>query len=1110
MSLPMFFEPNQGQTAPQVEFLARGAGYGLFLTADEAVLQLQPSAVSSERLGPAWQLAARSSQPAPSSVIRMRLAGANASAHVSGASPLPGKSSYYIGSDPAKWHQNIPQFARVEYSGVYPGVDLDYYGNQGQLEYDFRVAPAADPNQIALSFNGATAHIVTPDANDPNGSGDSGDLVLSTANGDVRFHAPVIYQQDGNLQKPVAGGFRLLAGNKIGFTVGAYDHSRELVIDPVLSYSTYLGGGGESATYVAIGPDNNVYLAGSTTSANFPTLNPYQPTLEGAQNIFIAVINPTQSPDLQLLNATYLGGSGSDTAAGIGVNSAVSGLSGAPPAGYDVYVAGYTTSPDFPTSVGNSSSGTLAPFQSALPTGTGAGTTHGFVTRLNINISPVTGTTTSTLFYSTYLAGTNAAGNASDTITGLAIDGVGDAFVTGITTSTDDYTHGFPANPNGYQLQSYAPNQFLVSEIKTTYAGAGSMIYSTYFGGGNPQTGQAVGGGIAIDTTPNIYITGGTNFLGAPGANPTTEPSFPLYNAQQTCLDQVGATSNCANNSANLDGFVAKLSPQFSGSQSLVYSTYIGGAGNDIGNGIAVDTSGNAYVTGSTNSSDWECECTGFQPSFAGALNPGTQTYNTNAFIAKIGSLSGTTYPLTYFTYIGGGGPDAGNAIQVDTQQAAHVTGVTSSQNPPLPVTTSPIQSTYGGNQDAFVGLIGTTLSGVGAGDYLTYLGGSAPDRGTGIALATDGSGATFVAGTTQSSQSDTPPFPITLATALQPQLIGTQNAFLSKIGPASKISVTVPTSGPSPNPVAAGTPVNFTFYIYNYGPDNAVNVAFDATVTVNPSSGLVSSSATVTNVGGGSCNPAQGQGTFIPCSIPTLTACTTTVNCTTYATVQVTVTASATATPPANTIIVFGAAGANGVAVGTQPGSTASQTANVDDFKIEAAPTDATVSAGTPATIQVAFCPSNSSTVYSGTITPSDTISPTMVTSPSPTFYPTSVTLSGGACETTLLTIPTVARPVTTGSLFHRGVFYATWLPIGGLSLVGLGIGAGRKRRRWLAQLALVLIAGAILLELGCGGKSASNPATGGTQPGPYQVTITGSAGSGAVHTAQVTVNVT
>ncbi len=246
VSLPLFFEANQGQTDARVKFMARGRGYGLFLTADEAVLELRRSAVSR--------------QPSASSVIRMRLAGANATSQVSGAQLLPGKSNYFIGNDPKKWRRNVPQFARVEYANVYPGVDLAYYGHQGQLEYDFRVAPGADPSRIAMSFEGASAHL------------DSGDLVLSTGQGDIRFHAPNLYQPNGSAQQPVNGRFLQLADNKIGFEIGAYDRRRELVIDPILSYSTYLGGSNiESGPKVAADSSNNIYVAGITFSTDFPT-----------------------------------------------------------------------------------------------------------------------------------------------------------------------------------------------------------------------------------------------------------------------------------------------------------------------------------------------------------------------------------------------------------------------------------------------------------------------------------------------------------------------------------------------------------------------------------------------------------------------------------------------------------------------------------------------------------------------------------------------------------------------------------------------------------------------------------------------------------------------
>src|SRR5258708_17441014 len=332
----------------------------------------------------------------------MRLDGANSSARVSGASLLPGKSSYFIGNDPSKWHRDIPQFARVQYESVYRGIDLVYYGNQGQLEYDFRVAPAADPAQIALRFSGASARI---------DSGKSGDLILATANGDVHFQAPHIYQQDGNNQQTIAGAFRQLADNKIGFAIGAYDHSRELVIDPVLSYSTYLGGSGtEALVSIAVDSSGNIYVAGTTDSADFPVTDSSAKT--GLKNIFISKINPTQTPaSAQLVFSHYLGGNGTDLAAGISVDS-----------NFNIYVAGTTTSTNFPTT------------SNAFQTTAAVAGTHGFLSVLKNSPGYA-------LTYSTYLAG-----NGTDLATGIAIDASAqNAFVTGDTTSTNPASDGFPA-----------------------------------------------------------------------------------------------------------------------------------------------------------------------------------------------------------------------------------------------------------------------------------------------------------------------------------------------------------------------------------------------------------------------------------------------------------------------------------------------------------------------------------------------------------------------------------------------------------------------------------------------------------------------------------------
>ena len=1060
-ALPLFFEPNQGQTAPQVKFLARGSGYSLFLTADEAVLRLQRSAVSRPP-------SAVSGQPSASSVIRMRLDGANSSARISGASPLPGKSNYFIGNDPSKWRSDVPQFARVEYKGVYPGVDLVYYGDQGQLEYDFRVAPSADPNQIALSFEGAAARI------------DSGDLLLSTEQGNVRFHAPRVYQQDGNTEKTIAGSFRQLADNRIGFAIADYDHSRELVIDPVLSYSSYLGGSGtESLVKVAVDANGLIYVAGSTNSADFPTdiaatnnpnNPPYQMNLAGTTNIFIAVIDPTRVPPLyscspqppdppymcyqQLVYATYLGGSGVDSLAGVAVDAA-----------FSIYVAGTTTSPNFPT--------TPSAFQQGPQSGT-----HGFLSKIgNVGVGNplVYG-----LVYSTYLAG-----NGTDQVTGLAIDASEEwAYVTGTTTSTNPASDNFPANPNGYQLQSNSPGppanpQFFASKIDTTFTGTASMIYSTYFGGGNPVNASATGGGIAVDPAPastvNMYITGTTNMLPT-GINGGL--GFPLQNAYQSCLDDPSATS-CSGSPTNTDAFVAKINPNQTGAQSLVYSTYVGGSGTETGVAIAVDTTGNAYITGKTNSTDWVSPGTGFQTSPGGGGNY-------DAFIAKIGNESSGVFPLNYFTYLGGSSDDFGQDIKVDSVQAAHVVGSTSSTD--LPVTTNTLQSQNAGGVDAFVAVIGTTLSGKGAGDIVTYLGGSGSDNGTGVAI--DLFGATYAAGDTVS-----PNFPFPLPpipnNPFQPALDGTAaDAFISKIGASSALAVTYPNTSPAPNPVAAGTQVAFTFDVTNNGPDNASQVVFNAVV---PNTGLASNATAKVTSGTGSCGTVQGQN--IACFIPTLAEGA-------QAVVEVDVTPAISAN--SKSISVSGSASANGGPFG----GLVSQMVNVVDFSIKASTSTPIINAGDTAVFQVTF-KSTSDQGYNATITPSQTTSPTMVTAPAPSFTPTTITLSGSASSTTNLSIATVARPITTGNLLRGRSLYAAWLPLAGLSLAGLGIGAGRKRRRWLAGVVLGVLAAIILLQSGCGSSSSSTTPTGGTAAGVYNITITGSAGSGASHNTVVQLQV-
>ena len=1026
----MFFEANQGQTDSRVKFLSRGHGYGLFLTADEAVLTLRRlSSVETRRA--AFSTASRNN------VINMRLDGANSAARVSGAELLPGKSNYFIGNDPSKWHRGVPQFARVNYESVYPGVDLTYYGNQGQLEYDFRVAPGADTSKIVLKFDGASAHL------------DGGDLVLSTSNGDVRFQAPYIYQADGKARKTVAGRFRPLADNKIGFEIGNYDHSRELVIDPALSYFTYLGGSlTESNTQVAIDAALNIYLAGSTASStDFPiTTGPAY--AGGATDVFVAKLNPAiPAPQSQLIYATYLGGNGDDNPAGLAVD-----VGGQP------YVAGTTTSSNFPT--------TTTAFQP-----TAAGPQHGFLTKLDAN-----GGLSLPTAYSTYLAG-----DGIDSVTGLAIDTRGHAFVTGTTTSKDPAT-GFPSTPSGFQLSSLATNQFFASKLDTNpgVSGDATMLYSTYFGGGSPQDAQVTGGGIAVDNSGNMYITGGTNFLFDPNINENPRvTNFPILNAQQACLDLGPTVITCDPNQTALDAFVAKINPNRAGTVGLTYSTYLGGSLDDVGLGVAVDGLGNAYVTGETLSPDWTAPVspapTPFQP-----LPGGNFVNNHDAFLAKIGNPTNTSavFPLTYFTYLGGGGDDIGQAIAVDSVQGAHITGTTNSGSD-FPIF-DPLQDqlSFGGSTDAFVAQILTTSSGKAPGDYVSFLGGSGQDRGVGIAI--DVNNTAYVAGETQSSNFPRPAAPPAPA-PFQSTPKG-QDAFLVRIGEISGFiepADTPPTA--SPNPASLGNQVTFTFTFVNQGPDPAAHVVFSGSF---PTAGVTFNSATATP--GGTC-PTPVSSTVL-CNIGPVP-------------VNATVTVSVVLTPTTGTtsLNVAPSLSANGgpfVAFQSVPNVA------VTDFAISAAPTSATINAGESVSYVVSLTPIPS---YSSAISVSDTGLPTASTG---TFTSTSVTISGNSAATTTLNITTTARPVTTGTLVHGAPLYATWLPVGGLSLLGLGLGAGVKRRRWLAGMLLGLLAGLIVLQAACGSSSSATTPTGGTPAGTYTIVITGSSGS-ASHNTRVTLNV-
>ncbi|HTZ95087.1 MAG TPA: SBBP repeat-containing protein [Terriglobales bacterium] len=1011
--LPLIFEKNQGQTDGRVRFVARGDGYGLFLTSQEAVLALRHASRGKRDF----------------SVVRMKLAGANPRFEVGGERQLPGKSNYFIGNDPAKWQRNVPQFAGVRYRDVYPGIDLVYHGNQGKLEYDFEIAPGAEPARVAMEFEGSRPRL-SPD----------GDLMLSLPGGDVAMQAPRAYQKVADREHIVPSRF-VLRNGEVGFEVGDYDRSRTLVIDPILSYSTYLGGSGNEACTLILGTStpisgcpavavdqaSNAYIAGSTESTDFPIPaggTPFQSTLKGTANVFVAKFNSTGSTEEF---ATYIGGSGVDTTAGIAVDLA-----------FNVVVTGNTSSSNFPTKNA---------FQASPLNTTNK---HIFVSKLD--------PTGSTLLYSTYLSGLGV-----DVATGVALDPGGNAYVTGTTTSTEVST-GFPSTTGSFQTApaSGSTIQFFLTKVNPNVAGVASVPYSTYFGGGNSlNTGPAaVGGGVAVDVDSNVYITGGTSFLHVGLSN-----DFPILNAYQGCLDQAGSTSDCSTTVSAYDIFVAKLNPTAITGTQLLYSTYVGAAGDDIGYGVAVDSSLNVYVTGSTSSNPFVVAGTGvFQSTYGGGAS--------DAFMVKLGPPTTTGnlqgyVPLLYSTYIGGGGTDVGLGITVDTIQGARLTGWTNSgetingvTTTPLLVLNNPVQAVYGGGAgDAFVARIDTTTTiQNAAGHYLTYLGGSGADYGTGIAV--DPQGASYVAGETQSPA---PSFP--LAAPFQSMLDGSSDAFLSKLGPILSLGVTVTAA---PTPVGVGNQATFTYTITNNG-DATNNVTFTDFL---PPTGASFVSATSSP---GTCGSASGG--LVLCNVGTM-------NSNATATETVILIPNAPTTPAGNPVPLTnnGSAGIGGSNQFNAPPATVT----VNDYTLTVSPAQATTPAGVPANFTATLTPTGAipnsvSIACSGLPTGATCVE---TTNPIPN-------LNQGPASTALV-INTTMRVTTTTELLRRGVLYAVLLPIGGLTFLGVGIGSGSKKRRALMGLLLGCFFGLVLLQAGCGSSSTTN--TTGTPAGTYVVTITAS----------------
>src|SRR5450432_4385926 len=616
LGVPLNFEANQGQTDSRVKFLSRGDGYSLFLTSHEAVFRLRPPAGAK----------------APPTVFRMELRGANRAARVTGADKLAGVANYYLGNDTKKWRSGITTYGKVKYQGIYPGVDAVFYGNQRQLEYDFVVAPGADPRQISLGLTGAEPSL-----------DHGGNVVLKLADGDLGLKKPVVYQNVAGEKKFVEASY-VIAGNKVGFRLGKYDRDQTLVIDPVFTYLTYLGGssvdriGGITGVGQVFSPNQalaidsagNVYVAGETLSTDFPLLNAYQSaTKTPGYAAFVSAINSTGSA---LLYSTYLGGSvsnggnpGSDIASSIAWDS----LDNA------VYVVGTATNSDFPVTPGA--------FQTKNPNGL----FFPFVAKFSASGQ----LTNSTLL--------GAGGAGYEYGLGVAADSLGQAYVVGFTQyihcTPQSLQNCFPTTPgavipgSNVAVDTNSGNGF-VSVLNPSLS---TLLYSTLLGDPNgASNGYGTEAfGVTVDPNGNFYVVGQTGAA----TLPVTSGAF-----QKTLVPSNGIP---------VVGFAAKFGPVSAKGASLLYLTYLEATGvsyGDLPGGVAADSQGNAYIGGYTNSPTF--------PVTPGAYNTACPLNGARlcpaAFVAKLNHTgtalvwSALVEPASFFS-----------AIQLDAQGNTYLIG---------------------------------------------------------------------------------------------------------------------------------------------------------------------------------------------------------------------------------------------------------------------------------------------------------------------------------------------------------------------------------------------------------------------------------------------------
>jgi hypothetical protein len=627
--LPLRFEANQGQMPPSVLYGALANGYHVLLGASGPSIEL-----GSHRVG-------------------MSLVHGNRAPKVEALDPLSTRTDYLIGNR-SQWHTGIRSYGRVRYSGVYPGIDVVYYGNQSQLEYDFVLAPGADPAAIRMQFRGADRLRVNAD----------GDLVVEAAGSEMVQRRPVVYQRDSSAagRHEVTTRYAVLGRNTVGFRVDGYDRASELVIDPVLAYCTYLGGHGQDRVNAVKYRNGKLYLTGQTdTSDQAPIDGAWSNNLQGLTNVTVSIVDTTQY-GYPVVYFAYVGGQNVDIPLALDVDK--NGV---------MYVTGYTTSTNFPMA-GKA-------FQT---TGAGANTSA-FVMKLDP--SQYGG---NSLVFSSFLSGTTG----TDVGNGVAVGPDGMIYVIGTARSTD-----FPVTSNAYQKVLWGTQDTFLCQIDPN---AGSLNYSTYLGGEDEDDGR----GILVDSNSRVYFTAST-----------LSQQFPMAGAQVQGLP-VGAS----------DVIFGVMDMNKSGTDSLLYSTYYGGSGNEEVRGMAFDAKGNVAVTGYTLSTDLP-----LTPDAVQTTNGGSGDVFVAVFNPKLSYANG----LLYSTYLGGSHGEVGYGVAADAANNLYVTGYTLSKD--LPVRGLVPQANWGGGTDIFVASLKPGVAGSAGLQFLTYLGASNTYVPTGMAVGPDG-----------------------------------------------------------------------------------------------------------------------------------------------------------------------------------------------------------------------------------------------------------------------------------------------------------------------------------------------------------------------------------